>query len=38
MQAISALAIVLFVATTSAANAACPKGYYNCGGRICCPE
>ncbi len=38
MRAISALAIVLFVATTSTAYAACPEGYYSCGANLCCPR
>lgn len=38
MRAVSALAIAVLFLTTSAALAACPEGYYNCGSNLCCPK
>lgn len=38
MHAVSALAIALFFASTAAAYADCPEGYYNCGSDLCCPQ
>ncbi|SFT80251.1 hypothetical protein SAMN05216236_10838 [Sedimentitalea nanhaiensis] len=37
MKFISALAAAAFFASTTAAFAACPQGYYNCGSNLCCP-
>lgn len=38
MKIISTFAIVALLASATAAYAACPQGYYNCGGNLCCPR